>query len=396
MPPKKQDASVAKKTPVKKTATKRAPRAKAVPKKTPTANKANLNAQHIEENSREIKNNSSMIHIMYGIIIILMMIIAGLAFYVWQMMWKGNTPSDTPAVQTQAKDIEITIIDDERCSDCQTSAITEQLKLLPFLSEATFIEKDFSEKWVADMMKKNGLKTIPIVLFNSNNFNDGGQIAPYLKQVSDGSYSLALPEAFDPFAKRSDKGFLMLDTTILEDIKKGGYIKGNENAVITWVEYSDLECPFCARLHNDGTPKSILEKYSDDVNMVFQHFPLNFHDEALAWSQALECIAEQDSTVFYSLIEDSYKKYSNNNFSLAGFYDLAADAGIDKTELESCVDSEKYKEKVEAQMSIGQTVFGVTGTPGNVIINSKTGEYQVISGAYPASAFEAIIDKMLK
>jgi hypothetical protein len=46
-------------------------------------------------------------------------------------------------------------------------------------------------------------------------------------------------------------------------------------------------------------------------------------------------------------------------------------------------------------MSVGQATFGVTGTPGNVLINNATGEYEVLSGAYPTPAFEAIIDKLL-
>ena len=131
------------------------------------------------------------------------------------------------------------------------------------------------------MMKKNGLKTIPIILFNSNKINDGGQIAPYLKALPDSQFSLALPETFNPFAKRSENGFLMLDKEVLDSITSEAYINGISDSKITWLEYSDLECPFCARLHNDGTPDSILEKYSDTVNMVFQHFPLSFHDEAL-------------------------------------------------------------------------------------------------------------------
>lgn len=46
-------------------------------------------------------------------------------------------------------------------------------------------------------------------------------------------------------------------------------------------------------------------------------------------------------------------------------------------------------------MAAGQTLFGITGTPGNAVINNLTGEYEVVSGAYPASTFEGIIDKML-
>ncbi len=364
-----------------------------------TKQKVRENSRHIEENSREIQNNSQMLHIFYGIIIVLMIIIAGLAFYVGSissenLSWQNIQTSST---KTQsAQNIEITVINDERCSDCQTSAILDQLKALPFLSQATFIEKDFSEKWVSKFMKENWLKSIPAIIFNTKTLYDGGQIVPYLKELPDGGFSLALPENFDPFAKRSENGFLMLDKDILKKLKSGSYIDGNPDAKITWIEYSDLECPFCAKLHNEGTPTIIKEKYGDDINTIFQHFPLNFHDEAQAGAEALECIAEQNKDILYKIITLSYKKYSNNNFSLTGFYDIAGENGINKDDLINCVSSGKYSDKVKSQMSAGQNIFGITGTPGNVIVNNETGEYEVISGAYPASAFEAIIDKMLK
>jgi hypothetical protein len=103
------------------------------------------NTRHIDTNAKDIKNNSSMIHILYGSIIVLMMIIAGLAFYVGQMMGNKTAPiAVTPSV-ISAENISITIIDDVRCNDCQTSTIMEQLKVLPFLAEAEFIEQDFSD-----------------------------------------------------------------------------------------------------------------------------------------------------------------------------------------------------------------------------------------------------------
>jgi protein-disulfide isomerase len=50
---------------------------------------------------------------------------------------------------------------------------------------------------------------------------------------------------------------------------------------VTWLEYSDLECPYCAKLHNAGTPEDLAEKYGNKLNQVFNHFPLQFHNNAL-------------------------------------------------------------------------------------------------------------------
>jgi hypothetical protein len=127
------------KTTVRKTTT----RAKTAATK--VAPQVEANARHIEENATIIKNNSSMIHLLYGAIILLMLIIAGLAFYVGQML--GNQGNTVPAVTpiASAEEITITIIDDARCADCQTSAIVEQLQVLPFLAGATFVQQDFSD-----------------------------------------------------------------------------------------------------------------------------------------------------------------------------------------------------------------------------------------------------------
>jgi protein-disulfide isomerase len=64
-------------------------------------------------------------------------------------------------------------------------------------------------------------------------------------------------------------------------MKTSAFIKGNTDAKITWIEYSDLECPYCAKLHNSGTPEDLREKYGDKMNQIFQSFPLEFHDNAL-------------------------------------------------------------------------------------------------------------------
>jgi hypothetical protein len=107
-------------------------------------------------------------------------------------------------VFTDAADIEVTFIDDERCSDCQTDAIAAQIKSLPFLSGATFIEKKFSDPKVEKLMKDNNITAIPTILFNTNNFNDAGQITPFLTSVGDAGYSLQIDTTFNPFEKRSE------------------------------------------------------------------------------------------------------------------------------------------------------------------------------------------------
>lgn len=399
MPVKKEtETTAAKKTPVAKTTARKTTARKtttvAAAKKTPASSLAQENARHIEENAQEIKNNSSMIHLLYGAIIFLLLIIAGLAFYVGQMVSKNDVPGGV-VTTTTAEEIIVTVIDDTRCSDCQTSEVLAQLQALPYLSSATFVQQDFSDSGVSDYLTENNITALPAIIFSDNSLNDAGQIVPYLTVLPDGQYSLALGAKFNPFASRSDKGFLVLDDmSVIESIKAESPIDGNIDAKVTYIEYSDLECPFCAKLHNDGTPKALQEKYGDDLNIIFQHFPLDFHANALTAAQGLECANEQ-GVDYYALIESSFDTYNNNNFSVDWFYDLAVELWANKDTLIECVDSWKYEDKALAQQTTGQNVFGVTGTPGNALVNNVTGEYEVISGAYPTASFETIIDKML-
>ncbi|USN57876.1 MAG: thioredoxin domain-containing protein [Candidatus Peribacteria bacterium] len=140
------------------------------------------------------------------------------------------------------------------------------------------------------MLKDEGITTLPAAIFSRNGITG---LDAYLNQLPSGNYSLALGSTFDPFAKRSERGFLVMEKAILDTIKSGAYVKGNTAAPITWLEYSDLECPYCARLHNSGTPKEIMEKYGESINMIFQHFPLDFHANAKPGAEVLECLAAQ-------------------------------------------------------------------------------------------------------
>lgn len=83
----------------------------------------------------------------------------------------------------------------------------------------------------------------------------------FLIELPNKSYTLNVGASFDPFAKRSDKGFLLLDLKTLAEIKKDSYTQGKDSAKITWLEYSDLECPYCAQLHNSGTIEEVQKKY---------------------------------------------------------------------------------------------------------------------------------------
>ena len=77
-----------------------------------------------------------------------------------------------------------------------------------------------------------------------------------------------------------------------------------------------------------------------------------------------------------------------------GLINIATELGVDKTALQACVDEGKYVQAVNDMMNQGNELFGVSGTPGNVIIDRETGNYRLVSGAYPVDEFVKAINEL--
>lgn len=337
----------------------------------------------------EIQNdnyNNKRLNLLYIVIIILLIIIAILAFFIWKNYdvifnwWKTITSNST----NTTNDIVVKIIWDKRCKDCYTAQISEQLKKIPSLAWAKFEEFDFNDEWIKDFIKENNIKTLPAFLFNTNNISD---LKEYMIQTPTGLYSLNVWSTYDPYAKRSERGFLILNDWILNDIKKDSRIYGNENAEILWVEYSDLNCGYCAKLHNEGTIEALFNTFGDKLRLAYQYFAI-FNKEAPI---ILECIAEQKGTnVMYETIKKAYKNGLRDKTWIAGVVEWLNDQ-----ELTTCINSGKYTRKIDAHMKMWSEIFGITWTPGNILINTKTLEYAKLPGAYPIADFEKTINNLL-
>jgi protein-disulfide isomerase len=181
------------------------------------------------------------------------------------------------------------------------------------------------------------------------------------------------------------------DVSPILDVPVGNsdHIRGNVNAPITIVEYSDLECPFCKRFHE--TMKQALAEYGDKVRWVYKHFPLDqIHPKADKEAEATECAGEQGGNdAFWAYVDRIFEVTpSNNGLSLALLPGIAQDLGLDKRKFESCLASGKYAEFVEGQFQEG-TRLGVNGTPGS-FVNGEP-----VRGAVPFEALKGIIDAQL-
>lgn len=165
------------------------------------------------------------------------------------------------------------------------------------------------------------------------------------------------------------------------------HIFGDVNAAITVIEYSDYECPFCSRHH--PTLKQVVED-NDDVNWVYRHFPLGFHPNATPLAEASECVASLgDSDAFWTFTDEIFSKGAD----AANIEQYAEAAGVDGAAVRKCVDDGTFAQYVQDQMA-GGSAGGVSGTPGNIVINNKTGDTRLVSGAQPVSAFQAAVDAL--
>ena len=176
------------------------------------------------------------------------------------------------------------------------------------------------------------------------------------------------------------------------------YILGNPDAEITWVEYSDLECPFCKRLHGNWTIEEVMKAYDGKVNFIFKQFPLSFHPQAPMEAEAALCAGDLGwKEKYYEFIKKVFEGSSANwrSYTKESISQLGEKIWLDKDKLLSCIESGKYKGLANSQMSEWQNLFEITWTPWNVLINNKTGKWEKLPGAYPASAFKQKIDSLL-
>lgn len=174
------------------------------------------------------------------------------------------------------------------------------------------------------------------------------------------------------------------------------HIRGDPQATISLIEYSDFECPFCKRFHE--TPKKLLETHKGQLNWVYRHFPLTFHNPgAQKQAEASECAAELGGNdAFWRYTDALYErtKAGGKGFPIEQLVPLAVELGLNKAGFERCLESGRYAERVKADTEEGAAA-GVSGTPGSILLNQQTGAVRFLSGALPEATFNASIAELL-
>lgn len=172
---------------------------------------------------------------------------------------------------------------------------------------------------------------------------------------------------------------------LVAEIRSDELIRGNKDGVITLVEYSDFECPFCSR--GFATVMEFLKKYDGKVRFVYKHLPLNFHPNAMIASRYYEGLRLQDEKMAIKFHDKVYQEHSKIKNGEPFLKKVAKDLGADMDKLAKDVESEAVKNRIEADMAEANK-FGFSGTPG-FLLNGVP-----IRGAYPMSHFDSIVEEL--
>ncbi len=166
-------------------------------------------------------------------------------------------------------------------------------------------------------------------------------------------------------------------------------IYGNPNAPVTVVEFTSMQCPFCGRAA--GTLKELVEKYPDDVRLVFKHFPLGMQAQAEPASRALVAAGRQDEDKFWELKDIFFENL--NRYREGDFEDLAAefagDLGLDVDQFRKDFNDPEVAAIVDRDLKLGQGL-GVRGTP-HFFVNGE-----VVNGAQPLEKFSEVVEGQLE
>jgi len=171
-----------------------------------------------------------------------------------------------------------------------------------------------------------------------------------------------------------------------QDVKyDGAPILGEEDAPVTMVEFSDFQCPYCARFFEQTFPQ-LKENYikTGKVKLAFRHLPLSFHQYAQKTAEASECANEQGK--FWEYHDTVFNNQDQLSDTILSTW--AGEIGLDVKKFDDCLESGKYKEKVQADSNDAGS-YGVSGTP-SFFINGK-----LLVGAQPYEAFQQVIDAEL-
>ncbi|GAB4372966.1 MAG: thioredoxin domain-containing protein [Acidobacteriota bacterium] len=205
-----------------------------------------------------------------------------------------------------------------------------------------------------------------------------GQIVDYLRSQQ----AMQLRQQLLDGLRQQAKVAVLLEPPRVEVAVDGNPVIGPADAPVTIVEFTDYECPYCARAHE--TIRRVLETYGDKVRLVVRDYPLSFHQHAQKAAEAAGCADEQGQ--FRAMYDKLFA--SQRALDVDSLKRYAQELGLDTEAFNQCLDSGQRADEVRADFEAGSRL-GVSGTPA-FFVNGR-----MLSGALPFEEFKKVIDEEL-
>ena len=196
------------------------------------------------------------------------------------------------------------------------------------------------------------------------------------------------PSAQGPLSGKLDSAKAALLPKVTDDDR----IRGSKDAEVILVEYSDFQCPFCAAFH--PTAEQAMKEYGNKIAWVYRHFPLDsLHPVARPAANASECIVSLAGNDAFWKFADSIFTAVNAQEDISDLTPYITASGANVASVKACATQKKFESIVDDQYA-GGAAAGVSGTPGNFIVNKK-GEVWSLPGAVPYATLKQTIEEAL-
>ena len=206
--------------------------------------------------------------------------------------------------------------------------------------------------------------------------------APIREYLTGQRQQQARAQLVDDLKKKSSARVMLDPPRQTVNVSADDPSSGPASAPITVVEFSDYQCPFCARVV--PTLTKLRATYGDKIRVVFKDFPLPNHAEAPKAAEAAHCAGEQGK---YWDMHD--RLFANQRaLGLPSLKQAAAGLGLDPAKFDQCLDSGKYAAGIAEDVKQGESL-GVQSTP-TVYVNGRP-----VVGAQPYEFFQMVIDEEL-
>jgi len=178
-------------------------------------------------------------------------------------------------------------------------------------------------------------------------------------------------------------------------VDENDYIKGNPNAPILIVEYSDYDCPFCKAFH--ATMNRIIDEYgvTGKVAWVYRQFPIpQLHPNAPRISEAALCVGDlAGNDAFWTFSDLVFEERNTNEpTNMSRLQEFAETAGADRSAFVACLDSGRMKDAVAEDFN-GGAAAGIQGTPQSFVLIGN--QQAPIEGAQPYEVVKQIVENLL-